>query len=132
MSNAGDALERHYWKAVTFLVILILAGTGFWGIRRYAPTLFLGEPDLIAVPDTGSSQDNTTESVVSNKPVLLNINTASTEELQTLPNIGERMAKRIIDYRIQHGDFVSVDALQKVKGIGPKTIDKLRPFVDTR
>ena len=132
MSNAGDALERHYWKAVTFLVILILAGTGFWGIRRYAPTLFLGEPDLIAVPDTGSSQDNTTESVVSNKPVLLNINTASTEELQTLPNIGERMAKRIIDYRIQHGDFASVDALQDVKGIGPKTIDKLRPFVDTR
>ena len=132
MSNAGDALERHYWKAVTFLVILILAGTGFWGIRRYAPTLFLGEPDLIAVPDTESSQDNTTESVVSNKPVLLNINTASTEELQTLPNIGERMAKRIIDYRIQHGDFASVDALQDVKGIGPKTIDKLRPFVDTR
>ena len=132
MSNAGDALERHYWKAVTFLVILILAGTGFWGIRRYAPTLFLGEPDLIAVPDTGSSQDNTTESVVSNKPVLLNINTASTEELQTLPNIGERMAKRIIDYRIQHGDFAGVDALQDVKGIGPKTIDKLRPFVDTR
>ena len=132
MSNAGDALERHYWKAVTFLVILILAGTGFWGIRRYAPTLFLGEPDLIAVPDTGSAQDNTTEPVVSNKPVLLNINTASTEELQTLPNIGERMAKRIIDYRIQHGDFASVDALQDVKGIGPKTIDKLRPFVDTR
>ena len=132
MSNAGDALERHYWKAVTFLVILILAGTGFWGIRRYAPTLFLGEPDLIAVPDTGSLQDNTTEPVVSNKPVLLNINTASTEELQTLPNIGERMAKRIIDYRIQHGDFASVDALQDVKGIGPKTIDKLRPFVDTR
>ncbi|MDE0013200.1 MAG: helix-hairpin-helix domain-containing protein [Candidatus Poribacteria bacterium] len=132
MSNTVDALERHYWKAVTFLVILILAGTGFWGVRRYAPTLFLGEPDLIAVPNTERPQDSTIESIVSNKPALLNINTASSEELQTLPNIGERMAQRIIDHRTQHGDFASVDALQDVKGIGPKTIEKLRPFVDAK
>lgn len=132
MSNAGDAFERHYWKAVTFLVILILVGTGFWGVRRYAPTLFLGEPDLIAVPNTERPQDGTTESSVSSKPALLNINTASAEELQTLPNIGGRMAKRIIDYRTQHGSFASVDALQDVKGIGPKTIEKLKPFIDIR
>lgn len=132
MSNTVDALERHYWKAVTFLVILILVGTGFWGVRRYAPTLFLGEPDLIAVPNTERPQDSTIESIVSNKPALLNINTASSEELQTLPNIGERMAQRIIDHRTQHGDFASVDALQDVKGIGPKTIEKLRPFVDAK
>lgn len=132
MSNTVDALERHYWKAVTFLVILILAGTGFWGVRRYAPTLFLGEPDLIAVPNTERPQDSTIESIVSNKPALLNINTASSEELQTLPNIGERMAQRIIDHRTQHGDFASVDALQDVKGIGPKTIEKLRPFIRAR
>ena len=132
MSNTVDALERHYWKAVTFLVILILAGTGFWGVRRYAPTLFLGEPDLIAVPSTERRQDGTTESSVSSKPALLNINTASEEELQTLPSIGERIAQRIVNYRTEHGDFASVDALQDVKGIGPKTIEKLRPFVDTR
>ncbi len=117
MNDMEDGVERHYWKAVTFLVILILLGTGFWGVRRFAPTIFLGEPDLIAVP---------------NKPALLNINTASTEELQTLPNIGERMAKRIIDYRIQHGDFVSVNSLQNVKGIGPKTLEKLKPFIDAK
>lgn len=132
MSNARSALERHYWKAVTFLVILILAGTGFWGVRRYAPTLFLGKPDLIAVPGTERPQDSTTQSFVSNKPELLNINTASSEELQTLPNIGEQIAQRIIDHRTQHGNFVSVEALQDVKGIGPKTIEKLRPFVDTQ
>ena len=132
MSNAGDVLERHYWKAVTFLVILILAGTGFWGVRRYAPTLFLGEPDLIAVPDKARPQDNAAKSFVSNKPALLNINTASAEELQTLPNIGEKMAQRIIDHRTQHGDFASVDTLQDVRGIGPKTMEKLRPFIDIR
>ena len=132
MSNTVDALERHYWKAVTFLVILILVGTGFWGVRRYAPTLFLGKPDLIAVPNTERSQGSTPKSFVSDKPEVLNINTAAAEELQTLPNIGEKMARRIIDHRTQHGDFSSVDALQDVKGIGPKTIEKLRPFVDIR
>ena len=130
MNNVEDVVERHYWRAVTFLVLLILAGTGFWGIRRFAPAIFLGEPDLIAVPNTERPQDNTTESSVPNKPALLNINTASTEELQTLPNIGEQMAKRIIDYRTQHGNFASVDALQNVKGIGPKTLEKLSPFID--
>ena len=132
MNNVVDAVERHYWKAVTLLVILILAGTGFWGARRFAPTVFLGEPDLIAVPNTAHPQDSATKSSISNKSALLNINTAAAEELQTLPDIGERMAKRIIDYRTEHGDFDSVDALQDVKGIGPKTIEKLRPFIDVR
>ena len=132
MNSVENALERHYWKAVTLLVILILAGTGLWGMRRFAPAVFLGEPDLIAVPDTEHPQDSTTKSSVSNKPALLNINTASAEELQTLPNIGERMAERIIDHRTQHGDFTTVDALQDVKGIGPKTVEKLRPFVDAK
>ncbi len=132
MTNVLKAVERHYWKAATLLMILILAGTGFWGARRFAPAVFLGEPDLIAVPNTEHRQDSKTKPAVSNKPTLLNINTASVKELQTLPNIGARMAERIIDHRTQHGDFTSVDALQNVKGIGPKTIAKLRPFIDTK
>ena len=132
MNNRLDVVERHYWKAVAFLVILILVGTAFWGIRRFAPAIFLGEPDLIAVPNTEHTRRLTTKSSISNKPALLNLNTASAQELRTLPNIGERMAERIVDYRTEHGDFTSVDALQAVKGIGPKTIDQLRPFVDTQ
>ena len=130
MNSVSDAVERHYWKAVTFLVILILAGTGFWGLRRFAPAMFLGKPDLIAVPN--EEQRQATEPLVPDKPALLNINTASAEELQTLPNIGERMAQRIVDYRTQHGKFDRVDALQNVKGIGAKTLEKLRPFIDAK
>ena len=132
MIKVENAVERYYWRAVTFLVILILAGAGFWGVRRFAPAVFLGKPDLIAVPNDENPQNRTTQQAVANKPALLNINTASTEELQTLPNIGETTAQRIVDYRTQHGNFTSVDALQNVKGIGAKTLEKLRPFVDAK
>ena len=125
-----NAIEDHYWRAVTFLVILILAGAGFWGVRRFAPAVFLGKPDLIAVPNDAHPQNRAQPT--RNQPALLNINTAATEELQTLPNIGEATAQRIVDYRTQHGDFANVDALQNVKGIGPKTLEKLRPFVDAK
>ncbi|MDE0326672.1 MAG: helix-hairpin-helix domain-containing protein [Candidatus Poribacteria bacterium] len=128
MNSVSDTIERHYWKAVVFLVLLILAGTGFWGVRRFAPAIFLGKPDLIVDPDGERQQSR----VIPDKPALLNINTASAEELQTLPNIGARMAQRIVDYRSQNGNFTSVDALQKVKGIGAKTLEKLRPFVDVK
>ena len=94
MNNVENAVERHYWRAVTFLVILILAGAGFWGLRRFAPAMFLGKPDLIAVPNNELPQNRTTEHRTPNKPALLNINTATVEELQTLPNIGEATAQR--------------------------------------
>ena len=128
----SDAVERHYWKAVNFLVILILVGSGFWGVRRFAPAVFLGKPDLIAVPNEEHSQSQTTETLAPSTPELLNINTASAEELQTLPNIGAQMAQRIVNYREQYGEFASVEDLQKVKGIGAKTLEKLRPFVDAK
>ena len=132
MNNISDAVERHYWKAVTFLVVLILVGSGFWGVRRFAPAVFLGKPDLIAVPGEERPQNQTTETLTPSTPELLNINTAAAEELQTLPNIGVQMAQRIVDYRTQHGKFANVDALQNVKGIGAKTLEKLKPFVDAK
>lgn len=132
MNNVSDTVERHYWKAVTFLVILILTGSGFWGMRRFAPAMFLGKPDLIAVPNEERPQSPTTETLAPSTPEFLNINTASIEELQTLPHIGAQTAQKIIDYRTQHGKFASVDALQNVKGIGVKTLEKLRPLVDVK
>ena len=70
MNNVENAVERHYWRAVTFLVILILAGAGFWGLRRFAPAMFLGKPDLIAVPNNELPQNRTTEHRTPNRHFL--------------------------------------------------------------
>jgi competence protein ComEA len=61
----------------------------------------------------------------------VNVNTATAEELQTLPGIGPALAARIVAHRESHGPFRSVDDLRKVPGIGPATATKLRGRVDT-
>ncbi|MBO3640766.1 MULTISPECIES: ComEA family DNA-binding protein [Acinetobacter] len=56
----------------------------------------------------------------------VNINTATAKDLQQLHGVGEKKALSIVEYRQQYGRFNSVDDLQKVKGIGPKFIEKNR------
>ncbi len=60
----------------------------------------------------------------------VNINTASQEELESLPGIGKSYAQRIIEYRETIGEFTSVEELVNVKGIGEKTLEKLKPFLE--
>jgi comEA protein len=121
-------VAKHYWHAVSFLVIIILFGAGFWGLRRFSPALFLGKPDLIAVPNEELPEQKK-QQPVQDKPPFLNINTASSEELQSLSGIGPQMAKKIIQYREENGNFTSVEALMEVKGLGEKTLEKLKPFI---
>lgn len=61
----------------------------------------------------------------------INVNTAGEEELQKLPGIGPAKAKAIVEYRKTKGPFRSVEELLEVKGIGPKTLEKLRPLITT-
>ncbi|MBX7151868.1 helix-hairpin-helix domain-containing protein [bacterium] len=59
----------------------------------------------------------------------ININEANVQELASLPRVGPKLAARIVDYRNLHGPFTSVNDLQRVKGIGKKMFDKIKPFV---
>jgi len=59
----------------------------------------------------------------------VNINTASTSELDALPGIGPTTAQSIIDYRLQHGKFQAVQDIQNVPGIGPATYDRIKDYI---
>lgn len=60
---------------------------------------------------------------------LVGLNSATSEELQTLPRIGPSIAARIIEYRELNGPFTSLDDLDNVSGIGPATLEQLAPLV---
>lgn len=59
----------------------------------------------------------------------LDLNTATLEQLDELPGIGESKARAILEYRIKKGRFSQIDELTEVKGIGEKMLEKLRVFL---
>jgi competence protein ComEA len=59
----------------------------------------------------------------------VNVNTATADELETLPGIGEVTAQAIIDYRTENGPFSTVDELLDVTGIGDVTLENIRELV---
>jgi competence protein ComEA len=60
---------------------------------------------------------------------VVNVNTATAEQLMLLPGIGEAKARAILDRRKEQGGYKTVDDLIEVKGIGSAALDKIRPFV---
>jgi len=60
---------------------------------------------------------------------MVNLNTAGVEELQVLPGVGEVTAERILAYREENGAFTKIADLTEVRGIGAKTLEKIRPMV---
>ena len=80
------------------------------------------------IDKTVTSYDNKEESHI-RESTLVNINTANSTELMSLPGIGEVKANAIIDYRKTVRAFGSIDDLKEVSGIGDKTFDKLKALI---
>ncbi len=93
------------------------------GARALALLLPLGIA-LAALPGLAGEEPRLVGSV--------NVNTATVEELQLLPGIGESRARALIAEREQRGGFESVEELLEVRGIGQASLERMRPFVTTR
>ena len=95
------------------------------GQKVYVP--HVGERQALDVAaGSGAGAASVDPSAVSD---LVNINTASAAELQTLSGIGPSMAQSIIDERTQNGPFASVDDLMRVSGIGEKKLAKIKDCI---
>jgi competence protein ComEA len=87
-------------------------------VRAVVPALVAG----LSVAAAGAEDARKLQGVV-------NVNTASVEELQLLPGVGEARARAIVDLRKQRGGLKSLDDLRDVKGIGEANLERLRPHV---
>ncbi|HEV8563419.1 MAG TPA: ComEA family DNA-binding protein [Actinomycetota bacterium] len=83
----------------------------------------------VLVPSSASVPGAPVGSGTTGGTALVNINTASTTELETLSGIGEVLAAEIVGYRTENGPFASVDELDEVSGIGPATLEDIRDQV---
>jgi competence protein ComEA len=83
---------------------------------------------LIAAPAAAESKarEGTPAAKAEVKGEKVNINTATTEELETLPGVGPSLALRILEYRKTNGPFKRAEDLMNVKGIGEKSFQKLK------
>src|SRR3954468_5842033 len=59
----------------------------------------------------------------------INLNSATAEQLATIPGVGPKMAERIIDYRQKNGGFKKIEDLMNVSGVGEKSFLKMKPLI---
>lgn len=116
------------WAAVVALGLTSLGGLA-WSVWTRPPGDASRAPGVLAAPLHGDDADRAPAQPAPVREGRLNINTATAAELELLPGIGPSLAGRIVAHRAEHGAFRRVDDLDDVPGIGPRTVEKLRPLV---
>ena len=128
-----DLLERHVEQARDEITVKVATSIEKFESKRIKRAIYGTGWDgsVVLQTDTAGNWTNVKQAAppapaASN---LIDINTASAEQLTNLPRIGFVRAKAIVDYRTSHGAFGSIDELGEVKGIGPATLIAIRDLV---
>lgn len=114
-----------------FLIISLLIGSGvsLYKKQKTPKTLINIETETITIGDTVTNLSLKSERIKNKKETfdtLIDINQATSKELEILPGIGPVLAQRIIEERNRVGKFSNQEDLIKVKGIGKKKLDKIK------
>lgn len=90
---------------------------------------FVTDGAQILVPERGGYAAQASPVPGSTSPATVNLNTADQATLESVPGLGPVKAGAIVAYRTEVGGFESIDQLLEVSGIGPATLESIRPFV---
>ncbi len=101
--------------------------SGGGGGMSFSPGMPTGGVPIIIKPN--SSSESSSNKLKNPGEGVVNVNTASITELQRLPGVGPSTAQKIIDYRTQNGRLAKPEDMENVKGIGPKKLEKMLPFL---
>ena len=108
-------------------VIIALGAFAVLGLGVLAYRTYFARPALRVVHSgTGSLADY--KKAIEGRSAV-NINTADVSKIETLPGVGPKLAKEIVDYRAENGFFLLKEDLRKVKGIGQNKFDGIKDFI---
>ncbi len=130
-SERKNVFSRGDILALLILIACLLLGGALIILQKSSRQL---PPKLVIETVKQASEtkrESTPPSMQSNMPdrLLININSAPADSLELLPGIGPMYASRIIDYRDTHGAFTGLDELTCIRGIGPKTVEKIEKYI---
>lgn len=99
------------------------------GIKIYIPSLQEKTENALNQNNELNISSKINENISSNSIQKININTATQEQLDTLPGIGQSTALKIIEYRKENGKFKKIEDIKQVKGIGEAKFNKLKDLI---
>lgn len=110
---------------------LNLAARVLDGDKIYVPTQSELEPNAELLPAAYGATQGPTGAVgtADGSAARISVNRASAQELEQVNGIGPAIARRIVEYRAQHGPFERLEDLEAVPGIGPRTLEKIKPYL---
>ena len=130
----GEVMNQGVYKVEEgtrlFQVISLAGGlTMDADVLAFNLSLNLSDEQVVYIPSVNDEYPLITENSENQENGLVNINTATSILLETLPGIGPSTAKSIIDYREENGSFSSIEDLILVPGIGEITLDEIKDFI---